>query len=203
MTLLDAETYAAITGDDATPTGAQLTIAEKRVCGFLHRIGVASGTYTERLYIHRGGVVYPSALAITNAGDARVDGPAVYVIGAGDSFVSPWQTPGFTLLDEYGPEGRSAYGSLTYAAGWTLESAPQPVLDGLAWETWRVLNPGKVPAPGPQQSVAVGAQSLTTGDAAITYGAAGGPQTGLYGGGDVMAATAAALIGYIHRELTP
>lgn len=203
MTLLDAETYQAITGDDTTPTGAQLQVAENRVRDYLHRVGIPAGTYTERLFIHRGGVVYPSATPITNAGDATVDGPAVYISGAATAFVSPWQTPGFSLIDAYTPDGRAAYGELTYAGGWTLANAPQSVLDALAWETWRSAHPDKVPQPGPNASVAIGATSVATGDVSVSYGANGQGGIGIAAGTDVMVSTAAALRGFIHRELTP
>jgi hypothetical protein len=205
-TLLDVATYQALTGDTETPTDAQLAVAQRRVEAFLHR-PVPMGTYTHRLRIHRDGVVYPPAHPIADAGSAVIDGPAVYVQGS-DSFAyaSSWQTVGFSLYNNSPYAGRSAYGELTYTGGWTADTVPQAVLDGLAWETWRAVHPGEVPQPGGNSSIAVGATSLATGDVSVSYGGSassgGGSGVALAAGGDVMAATAAALVGYIHREAT-
>lgn len=206
-TLLDAATYQALTGDTATPTDAQLAVAQKRVEAFLHR-PVPQGTYTHRLRIHRDGVVYPPAQPISDAGaGATVDGPAVYVLGSDQfSYASAWLTAGFSLINASPYGGRPAYGTLTYTGGWTADTVPQAVLDGLAWETWRAVHPGEVPQPGGNSSIAVGATSLATGDVSVSYGGANGTSGGsgvaLAPGGDVMAATAAAVFGYIHREVT-
>jgi len=205
-TLLDAATYAAITGDTAVPTAAQLALAQRRVESFLRR-PVAQDTYIQRLRIHRNGIVYPPATPITNAGSATIDGPAVYVSGSDQfSYASPWQTPGFSLIENSPYGGRPAYGTLTYIGGWTTANVPQPVLDGLAWETWRAVHPGLVPQPGGNSSIAVGATSLATGDVSVSYGGSsssgGGSGVALAPGGDVMAATAEVLIGYRHREVT-
>lgn len=205
-TLLDAAAYAAITGDITVPTDAQLALAQRRVEAFLHR-PVGQDTYTHRLRIHRNGIVYPPAIPITDAGSATIDGPAVYIQGSDQfSYASPWQTAGFSLVESSPYGGRPAYGTLTYIGGWTVDNVPQPVLDGLAWETWRAVHPGLIPQPGGNSSITVGATSLATGDVSVSYGGSnssgGGSGVALAPGGDVMAATAGVLIGYVHREVT-
>lgn len=208
MTLLDVATYQAITGDTTTvPTAAQLLVGQKRVEDYLHR-PVELAQYAHRLRIHAGGTVYPPALPVTDAGTAQIDGPAVYALGADSfSYASSWQTPGFSLWAGWYDQGRPAYGTLTYTGGWTLTNCPQAVLDGLAWETWRAAHPGQVPQPGGNDSITIGATSLATGDVSVSYGGSGsssgsGGGVGLVDGADVMAATASALRGWIHRELT-
>lgn len=196
MPLLTATQYQAITGDTATPTLAQLTAGQSRVETFLGR-PVEADERTERCRIYPDGAVYPLATPVTAAEGWTIDGPALLstdILG----FRSPWQSPGFSLVERI---GSSRYVDVTYTGGWTTDDVPQPIVDALAWETYRYVHPELAPNPVTGSDPASGATSLTNGDVSVSYGN-GRPGDPSSDGSGVMNWTANLLGPWRRRDVT-
>lgn len=142
-TLLDTTTYRRITGDQTSYTGTNLADAladaQKLVEAELRR-PVESVVVTERLYASvdpvpvnlpdpilggRGFVVYPAVTPVTAV-------PADHILLTSAKVQVPFSYTGY----------------VTYTGGWTLSTAPQPILNALAYTAHKLLVDRLAASPG-------------------------------------------------------
>lgn len=196
MPLLNSTLYKNVTGDDTTPNFTQYDAGQARVEAFLRR-PIEQVERTERCRVYPDGAVYPAATPILSADGWTIDGPALLSAGA-DGFRSPWQSPGFTLVEGI---SRAGYVDVTYTGGWTTDTVPQPVVDALAWETYRYVHPDETPNPVTGSDPAAGATALANGDVSASYGR-GRPGDPSGDGSGVMNWTANLLGPWRRRDVT-
>jgi hypothetical protein len=145
---------------DTAVTGA-LERAQRIVADYLRR-GVPgeaqpliSGQRTELLIIDELFRVYPSCVPITALPDGlQTRGNAVY--GVVPSFL-------VSFIIDY-DRLNTPRTSLTYTGGWTPVTLPETVRQHICWKAWELLR-----TPLAQEGIPVGATSVRSGDAAVTF----------------------------------
>lgn len=152
MSVLGVERYRVLTGDTtsaATAVEVAIADAQNLLEGELRR-GVENVERTERLKVHPGGRVYPSATPITDPGDYTAVGDSA-LDGASPSG-GPWlAVPNDTYAD------------VTYTGGWDDETVPACIERDLAWAAAVVVDPSAV------TRIPAGSVSVSLGDAAVTF----------------------------------
>jgi hypothetical protein len=159
VTLVSADRYAAITGDNDTDEAAAedaLAEAQALLEEELGRRGLLEDDGTdkvERLLIRSdsslGFVVYPTAIPITDAGTLTQAGAVL-------SGASPDSSPAFVVQSEQ-------WATVTYRGGYTADTVPESMARDIAWAAYRLLRPAAM------ASVPAGAKSVRLGDAAVTF----------------------------------
>jgi hypothetical protein len=152
------------TSSDVAISGA-LIEAQTMVEEYLGR-QLTSRQRTEVLLIDRTGRVRPSAVPITSV--------SVPVGATIDRFtitdVDPDETPSpFFWTDPVTWGSWQPRATVTYVGGFTSATLPATIRRRIAVEAWSLLHPSDLSA------VASGAQSVSVGDASITFGAGGAP----------------------------
>lgn len=161
-------TYRRITLDttstDAAITGA-LTEAQTLVEEYLQR-KLTSQQRTETLLLDRSGRVHPSAVpiaSVTSPAGATIDRFAI-------SSVDPDESPSLFFWSEPPTWGSwLPRATVTYVGGFTADTLPATIARRIAVEAWAILHPADLSA------VAVGATSVSVGDASVTFGPGGAP----------------------------